>query len=438
MASHRHSNPCVPRQHGFGLVEIMVGLVIGLIAVLVIYQVYSVAEGFKRNTTAAGEAQMNGLFSTFVLGMELANAGSSMAVSASELASCKDPTTYPATDTRHFAESLRPIPVAIYDSGNDAKPDFFVVNYSIASTLAGTAMFNVDAGPNAPYRVQSPGGFLGPKAGFKAGDLIIGISNPGGSNADCASSKVTGVSAVGSLWMNFFGDSNEVGDVTITHTGAPISFTGICGNNPGNGGASPGCTYKPGSTLFNMGPADRVQKIGYRLCDGTASCAQPPTCRPTQPCTLESFPLLDSNGQPLANPAPGNPLASNVINMKVEYGIDSDGDGLLDTWVQATAAATWDPANLLPALLPKINQVKAVRIGIIVMSEQFDKTLDGFTGGDYTNGDYNWVLFDCPAKVCPGRLTGTIPESVSPKGNWRFRKYETIIPLRNEIWNRQT
>jgi len=56
-------------QRGFGLVEIMIGLLIGLIAVLVIYQVYTVSEGFKRNTTAAGEAQVTGLFSAFVLGM---------------------------------------------------------------------------------------------------------------------------------------------------------------------------------------------------------------------------------------------------------------------------------------------------------------------------------------------------------------------------------
>ena len=56
------------RQRGFGLVEVMVGLVIGLIAVLVIYQVFNVAEAFKRNTTAAGEAQSTGLFSTFLLG----------------------------------------------------------------------------------------------------------------------------------------------------------------------------------------------------------------------------------------------------------------------------------------------------------------------------------------------------------------------------------
>jgi hypothetical protein len=128
--------------------------------------------------------------------------------------------------------------------------------------------------------------------------------------------------------------------------------------------------------------------------------------------------------------------------MKVEYGIDSNLDqkGLLDTWVQASAAG-WDPVALLPATVTKINQIKAVRIGIIVQSEQFDKNLAGFTGGDYVNGDYNWVLFDC-ADVnkanCPGRLTGSVPASASPPGNWRFRKYETVIPLRNEIWNKSS
>ena len=76
--------------------------------------------------------------------------------------------------------------------------------------------------------------------------------------------------------------------------------------------------------------------------------------------------------------------------------------------------------------MPTISQIKAVRIGIIVQSEQFDQTL----------GDYNWVMFDCASKVCPGRLTGTIAAQTNPPGNWRYRKYETVIPLRNSIWNR--
>jgi hypothetical protein len=50
------------------------------------------------------------------------------------------------------------------------------------------------------------------------------------------------------------------------------------------------------------------------------------------------------------------------------------------------------------------------------------------------------VLFDCNnvnKAACPGRLTGTIAATATPPGNWRFRKYETVIPLRNEIWNKQ-
>jgi len=386
-------------QRGFSLIEIMVGVVIGLIAVLVIYQVYTVAEGFKRNTTAAGEAQMNGLFASFVLGLEIGNGAAAMAVSAQDLASC--------ADTGNIATSFRPIPVLITDGGGNSNPDSFVVNYSIATTMAKPVLFNANAAANAlTYDIQSPGG-------FHKGDLIVGIANPAGTNSQCGSSKVT--ADPGLITVPPTCDPNDptksvncLANVTITHTGTNVSFTGtgLIGS----------------STLFNLGPADRAQKIRYSVNNGV----------------LYSTPLLDSNGAPAV--LPGNPLASNIVNMKVEYGIDSipDPKGLLDTWVQASAAG-WDPASLLPAAVPKINQIKAIRIGIIVQSEQFDKNLADFTGGDYLNGNYNWVLFDCAdanKANCPGRLTGTVLQTVSPKGNWRFRKYETVIPRRNEIWNK--
>lgn len=380
-------------QRGFGLVETMVGLVIGLIAVLVIYQVFNVAEGFKRNTTAAGEAQSTGLFSTFLLGMELANSGTAMADSAADLAACPD--------TGNIATSFRPIPILITDGGGgtvNPNADSFVVNYSIASTLTSTAMFNyrdpvaktTTYAPGDAFNIQSAGG-------FHVGDLIVSI-NP--ALPDCRSSKITAVSLTGIQTVDLYGNLTDVANVTITHTGTPISY---------DGDGRPGL-----SMLFNMGPADRAQKIRYSLNNGV----------------LYSTPLLDANGQPLASPV-GNPIASNVVMMKVEYGIDSDLDalGLLDTWVQATANAGWDAAALLPGTVTKINQIKAIRIGIIVQSEQFDQTL----------GDYNWVLFDCNnvnKALCPGRLSGTIGASAAPPGNWRFRKYETIIPLRNAIWNK--
>ncbi|HZI83705.1 MAG TPA: PilW family protein [Casimicrobiaceae bacterium] len=389
---------------GFGLIEIMVGLVIGLIAVLVIYQVYNVAEGFKRNTTAAGEAQMAGLFSAFVLGMEISNGGAAMAISAADLASC--------SDTGNIATTFRPIPVLITDGGGASKPDSFVVTYSMATTLVTPAMFNFDANADDPYDVQSAGG-------FHVGDLIVAIAKPGSVGSDCPSSVVTAATVpdlrVPSPLIN--DTPTNVANVTLTHTA-----TGSAAALKGDG--------RPGlSTLFNMGPCSKLQKVRYDV-DANG--------------VLRSTPLLDTSGGncgKLADPPVPNPLASNIVNMKVEYGIDSDLDpqGLLDTWVQAGAGGGWDPATLLPAALSQINQIKAIRIGIIVQSEQFDKTLAGFTGGDYVNGAYNWVLFDCAnanKALCPGRLTGSVAASVSPPGNWRFRKYETIIPLRNEIWNK--
>jgi hypothetical protein len=218
------------------------------------------------------------------------------------------------------------------------------------------------------------------------------------------------------------------GDVTITQT--PIDPPG-------------GIDLTGASTLLNLGPCDRVQKVMYSLAQPTSPkgwdnqpvCSNQSASKST-PCTLYSTPLLDTQGNNCGKPLTAaslnpNPLAANIVNMKIQYGIDSDKDTAqtLDTWVPATGAWSYDTLMQDTTLVPKISQIKAVRIGIIVQSEQFDQSL----------GDYNWVLFDC-ADVnkanCPGRLTGTIAARTNPAGNWRFRKYETVIPLRNQIWNR--
>ena len=57
-----------PRQRGISLIEMMVGVVIGLLAVLVIYQTFAVAEGVKRQTISAGDAQKTGLIANYLLG----------------------------------------------------------------------------------------------------------------------------------------------------------------------------------------------------------------------------------------------------------------------------------------------------------------------------------------------------------------------------------
>jgi type IV pilus assembly protein PilW len=336
------------RLHGFSLIEIMVGIVIGMIAILVIYQVFAAAEGIKRNTTSVGDAQQNGLLSSFMLNIELANASNGIAITdvMTALATCPA-TADPAT-------TFRPIPVLITDGGGSANPDSFVVNYSLAQRVVTPVPFFGAAAAGAAYQVQSPNGFT-------AGDLILAISLTGA----CAVSRATGVSA-----------PNVNGVVTINHTGAPVGFNSD-------------------SNLLNLGPQKSGQRMRYDVSGET----------------LRSVALWDATGAPAA-PEP-NPIASNIVNMKLLYGIDDVGDGLLHAWVPATGA--WSDATLLAAPNATLAKIKAVRLGIVVRGEQWDKDAP----------DVPWSLFD-------GTYSGTFTRA---NGNFRYRTYETIIPLRNSLWN---
>jgi hypothetical protein len=173
-----------------------------------------------------------------------------------------------------------------------------------------------------------------------------------------------------------------------------------------------------GTTLVNLGPAKLVQKMVYDVNGGN----------------LRSTSLLDANGAPSGVQAP-NPIASNILNVKIQYGIDDVGDGLIHHWVpgiSGTPYGDWDPATLLAAPMTTLNRIKAARIAILVRSEQPDKELagQGFNRSVFSDcadgGTCYPVTFDIPA----------VAAGTQPYG-WRYRVYETTIPLRNEVWNKE-
>ena len=64
-----------PFQSGFTLVEILVGLAIGMLATVIIMQVFSVFETQKRTTTGLADAQTNGSIALYNIGREMQLAG---------------------------------------------------------------------------------------------------------------------------------------------------------------------------------------------------------------------------------------------------------------------------------------------------------------------------------------------------------------------------
>lgn len=69
-----------PRQSGFSLIEILVGLIIGLLATLVIMQMFAFFEGQKRTTTGGADAQTNAGLALYTMQREAAMAGYGMPV----------------------------------------------------------------------------------------------------------------------------------------------------------------------------------------------------------------------------------------------------------------------------------------------------------------------------------------------------------------------
>ncbi|HET8832564.1 MAG TPA: hypothetical protein VFN86_10840, partial [Casimicrobiaceae bacterium] len=136
--------------------------------------------------------------------------------------------------------------------------------------------------------------------GFNVDDRVIATSRDG----RCAMTDVAGIA------------SGATGAITLTHAAVDIDLPVT-------------------SLLLSLGPHARASTSRYDLVSGA----------------LRSTDI--GNGD-----AP-NPLVSNIVNVKFQYGIDSDGDGALDMW--APAAGAWSAANVAAAPWATLARIKALR-----------------------------------------------------------------------------
>lgn len=341
---------------GFGLIELMVGVVIALLTMLAVHRVVIASETTRRSAQSDAEAQQIAQFALARLSFDVANAGAGIVTAARALAAC------PATGD--FTAMTRPIAAIITSGGAPDVPDSVVVRYAVGNATVLPARFAAAAPSGASFALRTT-------MGFAAGDQII-ISDRRGA---CARTTVTATRGPAG------------GTLTVNHDI-------VAAEMPSD------------AIALDIGSASRTVATRYDVSAGTLRATD-----------------LQGGDAP-------NPLVSNVVNFKVQYGLDTNGDGALDTWAEATTAGgagDWSPNAVLRATAESLARVKALRVGIIVRGEQFDRA---------ATRSFDWVLFDCEGvdkSTCPGRLAGSI--AASARGGWHYRVYETVIPSRNLIWN---
>ena len=344
-----------PRLHrGIGLIEVMIGIVIAMLLVLVIYQIYEISESQKRTITSGSDAQQNASYGVFVLGRDISMAGNGIASAAAGLDTCA---------------LLRPIPVLIDAGAGPNDPDTVTVLYGGSSSLSTRVPFRGSATTADAYVVPGP-------IGFSPNDVIAAVQAPPGTR--CTVSTVN--AAAGSVVVN---PAN--GEATLQHT--PVAA--LAGNDLG-------ANYVAGDSLVNLGQAAAIGRIAYTV--------------DTIGHVLRTQNLLPTAG-------PVNPVINDVVNLKAQYGLDTDNDGAIDAWQDATAGV-WTSANLPTQPLATLRQIRAVRIAIVTRSAQYEKD----------------PVTTAPLAMFDGAGAVSMPIAGDDQ-HYRYKVLETIVPLRNALWN---
>lgn len=345
-------------QAGFSLVEILVGLVIGLLVTLVIMQVFSVFEGQKRSTMGTADAQTNGNIALYNVQRDV------------QLAGFGAPIFYPANNPLYCAVGSGISPVTIVDGGGVAgASDMVTVHYG-----------------------SSPSG------GFP---VIIRASIPIPS-ADNPKAVRIGV------------DTNmgcQVNDIALVSSGAPIACNLTTVIGPSDIKMIPVPSTPPDTTHIELKDGTGVAVDNIVSCMGGGWGA---------------FTYAINNNQLERN---GVPSVAEIVNIQAQYGISKfPSTNSVEAWVDASGA-TWGSASITPT---DRNRIKAVRVALVARNGLLEKSNVTNTcttaKGIINNGPCAWddTNVDAAPKI-----------DLSNNADWqryRYRVYETIIPIRSMIW----
>lgn len=123
----------------------------------------------------------------------------------------------------------------------------------------------------------------------------------------------------------------------------------------------------------------------------------------------------------------GEDLMAGVVSIQAQYGVSATANSnVITTWVEPTG--TWAPGALTVATR---NRIKAVRLAVVARNPKQESTA---------------VTTACDTSVSPetGLCTWTggpglnLSTTVANWANYRYRVFETIVPLRNIIWSKDT
>jgi len=318
----RLGNRNIRLQRGFGIVEMMVAAVVGMLAVAAITAVFWSSEGQKRTITGAADASENGLIALATMERDLRMAGLGLMEIQCTVVNgfnAKTGTTL----------SFAPAPATITRDVPGVGSDTVEVIYSAAPFA------------NLPTQLSAPMAAVGDPLqlmngqGFAQGHVIL-LSE---GSKPCSLVQVSAdPTRVGMYWN------------VVHNPGAAFPFNNPTASFPASG-------YATGAIVVNMGTMARRQ---YFVDNGRLM-------------------QQDMNQAVGAGPPPNPmPVADGIIAIRAQYGRDTDGDGYINVYDVTAPASVRDVIAIKLAVVARSGQMEKSAVSAA--------TLPLWNGGTVANG----------------------------------------------------
>lgn len=355
----RYLPPSGGVQAGISLIEIMVGMVVGMIAVTVMLNLFANTEGRKRLTSATADTQINGQIALVSIERDVRNAGLGLSSTG-----CNGILIYNVNFPPPSTMSLSGLPVEITANGSDQTITLMTSTDSLSVYKTKVEAWNL---ASAELDVENAIGFDMAYEASTSANRPLAMINQGG---NCAVVQIT---------------QAQVNPNKVQHNSgiqAPYNASQAATFFTDNGFTATGA-----ATLSMFG-----QMETYRYSLNTVANV-----------------LEVTNLTPLSGGATTDQLVYGVVALRAEYGLDLDGDGVLDGFYPHDDASV--PSPLLPT------HMMAVRVALVVRASHYDKDYDTASISWWESGTANTLNFS------------------NDDRHYRYRVFESVIPLRNPIWN---
>jgi type IV pilus assembly protein PilW len=386
------------RQRGFSIVELMVAVVIGMLALLFATRMITGGAKDRQAAMSGSDAMQNGMLAMFSITKDANQAG--FGLNDPILAGCNtqllDTSGYTLATAQRSSTAIKPLASVVIVNGG-ANPD--QISFNAGGALAGTASVRIVdnfTGGTSFAIDRRP-------FGFNAGDVIVvAPEKPDPVGSICSLRQVSVQPPLGAQNSALRFDSSS-----------EWRFNGTALTTPYNGNAA---------RVFNLGPAAKLSFHTWSVANGYLKLR-----------------ATDLPGAGLTAQA----VTDNIVSIKAQYGFDTrTGDAFKPE--ESTKIGRWS-ADMIDADGDGITggpgdyqHVVAVRIAVVARSKEPERKDPGAASCTTTPEDKRPVLF---ATAQPSGVTAvSVTPNVAVAGdtvNWqcyRYRVFENIVPIRNSAW----